>query len=159
MSKLLLHLQALHVEKPLQTLDFVKTPMKAQNVKALVLKPLLPKIELETTSSMITRNKTTAPLPPVSKFSEDDSKKHKKKPAENVCLEAINKKLSNIEAICQDLQKKDAGKISRLQKEAAKINIHWKDCAAENENLKLQVLQLHSLQIENDLLNPSLGRR
>ena len=28
----------------------------------------------------------------------------------------------------------------------------WKDCAAENENLKLQVLQLNSLQIENDLL-------
>jgi len=72
-SKLLLHLQAQHVEKPLQTLDFVKTPMKAQNVK--VLKPLLPKVELETTSSMITRNKTTAPLPPVPKFSEDDSKK------------------------------------------------------------------------------------
>ena len=149
-SKLLLHLQAQHVEKPLQTLDFVKTPMKAQNVK--VLKPLLPKVELETTSSMITRNKTTAPLPPVPKFSEDDSKKQKKNPAENVCLEAINKKLSNIEAICQDIQKKDAGKISRLQKEAAKINIQWKDCAAENEHLKLQVLQLNSLQIENDLL-------
>ena len=46
-SKLLLHLQAQHVEKPLPTLDFVKTPMKAQNVK--VLKPLLPKVELETT--------------------------------------------------------------------------------------------------------------
>ena len=75
-SKLLLHLQAQHVEKPRQTLDFVKTPMKAQNVK--VLKPLLPKAELETSFSMITRNKTTAPLPPVPKFSEDDSKKQKK---------------------------------------------------------------------------------
>ena len=39
-----------------------------------------------------------------------------------------------------------------MQKEAAKINIQWKDCAAENEYLKLQVLQLNSLQIENDLL-------
>ena len=87
-------------------------------------------------------------IAPCSKVQRGRFQKTKKKPAENVCLEAINKKLSNIEAICQDIQKKDAGKISRLQKEAAKINIQWKDCAAENKNLKLQVLQLNSVQID-----------